>query len=110
MTRSVTETILVPTILCGGAGSRLWPVSREQHPKPFIKLNDGLSLLQKAFLRGASLNNVEDVITVTNRELFFRTEDEYRPINESLSRPINISFILEPFGRNTAFAIASASL
>ena len=47
---------LVPAILCGGAGSRLWPVSRELHPKPFIRLADGQSLLQKAFLRGARLS------------------------------------------------------
>ena len=101
---------LIPTILCGGAGSRLWPVSREQHPKPFIKLGDGESLLQKAFLRGASLCNVSDVITVTNRELFFKTEDEYKEIDHLLDSSISNSYILEPFGRNTAPAIASASL
>ena len=67
---------LIPTILCGGAGSRLWPVSRELHPKPFIRLGDGQSLLQKAFLRGALLPGVEEILTVTNRELFFKTEDE----------------------------------
>lgn len=50
---------LVPTILCGGAGSRLWPISRELHPKPFIRLADGQSLLQKAFLRGAALPGVD---------------------------------------------------
>ncbi len=38
---------LIPTILCGGAGSRLWPVSRELHPKPFIRLSDGQSLVQR---------------------------------------------------------------
>ena len=110
MSRLDTDSVLIPTILCGGAGSRLWPVSREQHPKPFIKLNDGMSLLQKAFHRGATLDNVTDVLTVTNRELFFRTEDEYRQVNEQLDRPVNVSFILEPFGRNTAPAIASACL
>ena len=56
---------LIPTILCGGAGSRLWPVSRELHPKPFIRLADGQSLLQKAFLRGAQLPGVQEVLTVT---------------------------------------------
>lgn len=107
---STKEPILIPTILCGGAGSRLWPVSREQHPKPFIKLEDGKSLLQKAFLRGASLPNVADVLTVTNRELFFKTEDEYREVKEQLDNTIGKHFILEPFGRNTAPAIAAASL
>ena len=98
---------LVPVILCGGAGSRLWPVSREHHPKPFIRLADGQSLLQKAFLRGAQLPGVDEVLTVTNRELFFKTEDEFREVN---SDNIATSFILEPFGRNTSAAIAAAAL
>jgi mannose-1-phosphate guanylyltransferase / mannose-6-phosphate isomerase len=98
---------LVPVILCGGAGSRLWPVSRELHPKPFIRLADGQSLLQKAFLRGATLSGVKEILTVTNRELFFKTEDEYREVN---SAGLATSFILEPFGRNTAAAIAAAAL
>ena len=98
---------LIPTILCGGAGSRLWPVSRELHPKPFIRLGDGHSLLQKAFLRGASLPGVQEILTLTNRELFFKTEDEFREVNAA---GIATSYILEPFGRNTAPAIAAAAL
>jgi mannose-1-phosphate guanylyltransferase/mannose-6-phosphate isomerase len=98
---------LIPTILCGGAGSRLWPVSREMHPKPFIRLADGQSLLQKAFLRGAQLPDVAEVLTVTNRELLFKTEDEYGEVNAA---KLATSFILEPFGRNTAAAIAAATL
>ena len=98
---------VIPVILCGGAGSRLWPVSRELHPKPFIRLADGQSLLQKAFLRGADLSGVTDIVTVSNRELYFKTEDEYREVNR---RGVRVSFILEPFGRNTAAAVAAASL
>ena len=98
---------LIPVILCGGAGSRLWPVSRELHPKPFIRLADGQSLLQKAFLRGAALPGVEEILTVTNRDLFFKTEDEFREINTA---KLATSFILEPFGRNTSAAIAAAAL
>ncbi|WP_137008607.1 mannose-1-phosphate guanylyltransferase/mannose-6-phosphate isomerase [Aquitalea aquatilis] len=99
--------VLIPTILCGGAGSRLWPVSREQHPKPFIALADGQTLLQKAFLRGASIAEVAEVLTVTNRELLFKTEDNYAEVNAENK---GLSFILEPFGRNTAAAAASAAL
>jgi mannose-1-phosphate guanylyltransferase/mannose-6-phosphate isomerase len=98
---------LIPTILCGGAGSRLWPVSRERHPKPFIRLADGQSLLQKAFLRGAALADVQEILTVTNRELYFKTEDEFGEVNQD---KLATSFILEPFGRNTAAAIAAAAL
>lgn len=74
---------LIPIILCGGAGSRLWPVSRELHPKPFIRIHDGQSLLQKAFLRATLLPEVKEVMTVTHRELFFKIEDEYRAINKN---------------------------
>lgn len=98
---------LIPTILCGGAGSRLWPLSREMHPKPFIRLSDGQSLLQKAFLRGVQLPDVREILTVTNRELFFMTEDEFREVNRDGH---SVSFILEPFGRNTAAAVAAAAL
>ncbi len=102
---------LIPVILCGGSGSRLWPVSREHHPKPFIRLEDGQSFLQKAFLRGAALPDVSEILTVTNREFFFKTEDEYREVNQgSLFPPVFTSFILEPCARNTAAAIASAAL
>jgi mannose-1-phosphate guanylyltransferase / mannose-6-phosphate isomerase len=98
---------LIPTILCGGAGSRLWPVSRELHPKPFIRLTDGQSLLQKTFLRGAQLPGVAEILTVTNRELFFKAADEFRETNQ---QGLTLSFILEPFARNTAAAIAAAAL
>lgn len=101
---------LIPTILCGGAGSRLWPVSRELHPKPFIRLTDGQSLLQKAWLRGAVLPNVVEMLTVTNRELFFKTADEYREVASGNQKNLTNNFILEPFGRNTAPAIAAAAL
>ncbi|MGQ3889247.1 mannose-1-phosphate guanylyltransferase/mannose-6-phosphate isomerase [Legionella sp. CNM-1927-20] len=98
---------IIPTILCGGAGSRLWPVSRELHPKPFIRLNDGQSFLQKAFLRAASIPQIREILTVTNHELFFKTEDEYQTVNQ---QGLFLSYILEPFGRNTAAAIALAAL
>lgn len=98
---------LIPTILCGGAGARLWPVSRESHPKPFIRLGDGQSLLQKAFLRGAALPDVAEVLTVTNREFFFQTVDEIQEVNP---RGSATAYIVEPVGRNTAAAIAAAAL
>lgn len=98
---------LVPVILSGGAGTRLWPVSREQHPKPFMRLADGLSLLQKTYLRAIGLPDVERVLTVTNRELLFKTHDEYAEVDGG-HKPS--TFILEPIGRNTAPAVAAAAL
>lgn len=97
---------IIPVILSGGVGARLWPVSRELHPKPFMRLADGQSLLQKAFARASALPGVVDVLTVTNRDLYFKTEDEYRAVNTDA---VPTSFILEPFGRNTAPAIAVAA-
>lgn len=98
---------LIPVIMSGGVGSRLWPVSREAHPKPFMLLPDGENLLRKTFRRAVSLDNVTEVITVTNRDLLFKTEDEYKFIKNAA---VGQSFILEPFGRNTAAAVTAAAL
>jgi mannose-1-phosphate guanylyltransferase / mannose-6-phosphate isomerase len=110
--KQVRTTLLkvIPTILCGGAGSRLWPVSRDMHPKPFIRLADGQSLLQKAWLRGAALPNVVEILTVTNRELFFKTKDEYCEVSAATHAALSNRYILEPCARNTAPAIATAAL
>ena len=70
-------------------------------------MEDGQSLLQKAFLRGATLPNVKEVLTVTNRELYFQAEDAFGEVNTD---GVATSFILEPFGRNTAPAVAAAAL
>jgi len=97
---------LIPVIISGGAGSRLWPVSRESDPKPFMKLPDGASLLSKTFQRACALNNVVEILTVTNQELFFKTENEYEK-----NLPFHpLRYILEPFGRNTAAAVAASAL
>ena len=96
--------MLVPVILSGGAGARLWPVSREAFPKPFIRLPDGSSLLQRTLARAGKLGGVSHVVTVTNREYYFLTKDEYSTV-EGMSHV----FLLEPTGRNTAPAIAMAA-
>ena len=96
--------MLIPVILSGGAGSRLWPVSREASPKPFMKVGDGQSLLRKTFERARQLPGAADVVTVTNREYLFKTRDEYGRGQKPGT------FVLEPFGRNTAPAIAMAAL
>ena len=101
--------MIVPLILSGGSGSRLWPVSRESHPKPFMKLPDGGSLLQKAFARAAALEGVSEILTVTNREYYFKSRDEYQEITKANPR-ISDRFLLEPFGRNTAAAILLGAL
>lgn len=101
------EAPLIPCIISGGSGTRLWPVSRETMPKPFIRMEDDLSLLQKTFQRVSSLASVETVLTVTNRDLLFRTLDDYRSLNLSHT---GLDLLLEPEGRNTAPAITAAAL
>ena len=102
--------MLIPVILSGGAGSRLWPVSREGHPKPFMRLADGETLLEKTYRRALlvqeSLNSdgrPADLLTVTNRDYYFMSRDEQDVAG------VNGNFILEPFGRNTAPAVALAA-
>jgi mannose-1-phosphate guanylyltransferase/mannose-6-phosphate isomerase len=97
---------MISVILSGGSGTRLWPVSREMHPKPFLRLSDGRSLLQKAFLRAARLSGPGNILTITRQELYFQVEDEIAALGLELAT----GFILEPFGRNTAPAIAAAAL
>lgn len=100
--------MLIPVILSGGAGTRLWPVSREAHPKPFMRLADGQSLLQKTFLRAAGLPGVMEILTITNREYYFKSKDEYETAaNPAATKSV---FLLEPVGRNTAPAIALGAM
>ena len=98
---------LVPVILSGGAGTRLWPVSREGHPKPFIRLPDGQSLLSKTYLRAAALiPQGGTILTVTNRDHYFASKDQFGEANLPLH---SCHCLLEPEGRNTAPAIAVAA-
>lgn len=101
--------MIIPVILSGGAGTRLWPVSREGHPKPFMVLGDGQSLLEKTYLRARAVigddaqSECLAPITVTNARYVFLCRDE------AARAGLPTHFILEPVGRNTAPAIALAA-
>lgn len=97
---------ILPVIISGGAGSRLWPLSRDMHPKPFITLPDGSSLIGQTYRRAAALRGVERILTVTNRELLFLTSDVYA---DTKAPALENTFLLEPFGRDTAAAVALAT-
>ena len=101
-------TPIVPVILSGGAGTRLWPLSREASPKPFMPLPDGETLLGKTAQRSSSLPNVRGLVTVTNRDYYFHTKDVYAGL--AADEPKDACYLLEPFGRNTAPAVAVAAL
>lgn len=92
---------LISVVLSGGAGTRLWPASRESKPKPFMKLADGQTLIEKTYARTKALGS--NVLTVTNRDYYFMSRDELERVG------ITGGFLLEPFGRNTAPAIALAA-
>ena len=98
--------MVLPIILSGGVGSRLWPLSREAHPKPFIKLGDDVSLLQRTYIRACNISDSDEVVTVTNRDLFFYSKDEFDDLDTSATKN---TFLLEPVGRNSAAAIAIAA-
>lgn len=100
--------MLIPVILSGGAGTRLWPVSREGHPKPFMKLADGQSLLLKTYLRAAKLADAGEILTVTNRDYYFLSKDEFTSCG--LPDSVKAAYLLEPSGRNTAPAVALAAM
>ena len=96
---------LVPVILSGGSGTRLWPLSRESHPKQFLPLLGDRSLLQMTWLRLQGLPGAEAPLVVANEEHRFLVAEQMRLVG---ARPS--ALILEPVGRNTAPAIAVAAL
>ena len=98
---------IIPVILCGGSGSRLWPLSRESYPKQFLILDQksGKSLLQKTYQRLLGIKDLLDPIIVCNEEHRFLVAEQMREIQ---TKPNTI--LLEPVGRNTAPAIALSAL
>lgn len=90
-------------ILCGGNGTRLWPISRALMPKQFVKLFDDKSLFQLTVQRNAAICKQQFIIS--NVEQFFLSCDQLEELNMQTNK-----FLLEPIGRNTAPAIALACL
>ena len=101
------KTKLIPVILCGGAGSRLWPLSRKSYPKQFLALegNSDLTLLQKTLKRLESFEDISEPIIICNEDHRFLVAEQCRSIDI-----VPEEIILEPVGKNTAAAIALASL
>ncbi len=97
---------VIPIILAGGTGSRLWPLSRESFPKQFLKLTDDeYTLLQKTYKRIEYIENLSKPIIICNEEHRFIVGDQMRKINTD-----PLSIILEPSRRNTAPAITIAAM
>ncbi|MEQ9465153.1 MAG: mannose-1-phosphate guanylyltransferase/mannose-6-phosphate isomerase [Haliea sp.] len=96
--------MLTPVLLSGGVGSRLWPVSRELHPKQFLPLAGELTMLQQTLERTGNLEASAPVV-VCNEEHRFMVAEQLRQVGIAPS-----ALILEPVGRNTAPAVALAAL
>ena len=96
---------IIPVILSGGSGTRLWPLSRKQYPKQYLPLAGDNTMLQETILRLSGLNNLADPIVICNADHRFLVAEQCQQIN--IKNPI---ILLEPVGRNTAPAIAAAAL
>ncbi len=98
---------LLPVILSGGSGTRLWPLSRECFPKQYLSLDEksNFSLLQNTYLRLIGIQGLENPLIICNEEQRFLVAEQMREIDVSPN-----SIILEPIGRNTAPAIALSAL
>ena len=96
---------IIPVILSGGSGTRLWPLSRKQYPKQYLPLAGDNTMLQETILRLSGLDNLADPIIVCNADHRFLVAEQCQQINIK-----NPAILLEPVGRNTAPAIAAAAL
>jgi mannose-1-phosphate guanylyltransferase/mannose-6-phosphate isomerase len=106
-------TLLMPILLCGGSGARLWPLSRTNFPKQFLALAGNQTLFQQALLRSQAIANesihLGATLIVTNEEHRFLALDQLRELDSAYPE-INGQFLLEPVGKNTAPALTFAAL
>jgi mannose-1-phosphate guanylyltransferase len=101
----MASNLIVPVILAGGKGTRLWPMSRSQRPKQFLALTGDLSLFQMTLKRLDDPSRYDKPIIVTNAEYRFLVAEQAQEAGIELE-----AVVLEPVARNTAAAIAAASL
>src|ERR1700677_4677489 len=96
---------LTPVILSGGAGTRLWPLSREMYPKQLLALAGKQTMLQETAARLAGIEGAGDPVIVCNEAHRFTVAEQIRTLSMRAA-----AIVLEPVGRNTAPAVALAAL
>jgi mannose-1-phosphate guanylyltransferase/mannose-1-phosphate guanylyltransferase/mannose-6-phosphate isomerase len=96
---------MIPVILSGGSGTRLWPLSRSQYPKQFLPLVSSKTMVQETILRVQGIEGLQPPIAICNEDHRFLMAEQLREINITPS-----AIILEPMGKNTAPAVALAAL
>lgn len=92
-------------ILCGGSGTRLWPLSRKSFPKQFLKLYSDKSLLQETFLRMREIMPAENIFFITNQKNFFNVFNQIKEIEKTFNKE---QILVEPDSKNTMPAITYA--
>ena len=90
---------VVPVILSGGSGTRLWPLSRQQYPKQFLSLVGDNSMFQETLLRLNGIENLTDPVIVCNANHRFLVAEQLKQIGLS-----DFAILLEPIARNTILA------
>ena len=96
---------MIPVILSGGSGTRLWPLSRRHYPKQFLPLVSNHTMIQETLLRLTGISGLKAPIAVCNEDHRFMMAEQLREIDVTPA-----AIILEPLGRNTAPAVALAAL
>ncbi|MEX0899993.1 MAG: mannose-1-phosphate guanylyltransferase/mannose-6-phosphate isomerase [Gammaproteobacteria bacterium] len=100
-----SSSSIIPIVMCGGSGTRLWPLSRRQHPKQFLKLYGERSPFQEAVRRAGAIENARPPLVIGNEDHRFLILDELAEIGVS-----GLNILLEPVARNTAAALAMAAI
>lgn len=104
----MTVSNIYAVILAGGSGSRLWPLSREIHPKQLMKIDYNYTLFQSAFMRLINCVDDKNILSVTNVKLESQVRTQLKEMQEKFCRKSSYRVITEPEGKNTAPAIALA--